>query len=155
MATERLIAGSGVGLTWTSCFGTELNSLTSADSVLSSVQIDNTTALDMYADLCIQLASVTPGAGAPFLGFNLWPLNEDGSTYGTGQFTSKAAGQSFLGWIGNIPLIPSTAGVLVGVLSMFQLPPAKFKFVIYNGAGIALAASANTIYYRTYNIQVA
>ena len=41
------------------------NSLASGSAILSSQQIDNSTALDLFADLSISLGSVTPGAGAP------------------------------------------------------------------------------------------
>ena len=58
------------------------------------------------------------------------------------------------------------AGLPVGTQAlsgMFQslarlpiiIPPGTFKFVLYNGAGVALASSGNTISYRTYNRQVA
>lgn len=156
MAVEKLTAGAGVGLTWTSCFGTELNSLTSGDAVISSVAISNASALDMWADLSISLGSVSSGSGLPYIGLYFYPLNGDGSSYGDGRFASAAAAvpptQYF---VGAIAIPPSTTGVMTGSLRGFWLPPGSGKFLLYNGAGVNLAASANTVYYRTYNRSVA
>ena len=69
MATEKWIAGSGVGLTWTSCFSTEVNSLVAGNAVLGATAISNGTPLDLLADVSISLGSVTSGSGSPFFGF--------------------------------------------------------------------------------------
>ena len=156
MATEKLTAGAGVGLTWTSCFGTELNSLTAGDAVLSSDAIANGTALDMWADISISLGSVTSGAGLPYIGLYFYPLNQDASTYGDGRFGSAAAAvPPTQYYVGSIAVPPSTTGVILGSLRGLWLPPGSGKFVLYNGAGVNLAASANTVAYRTYNRSVA
>jgi hypothetical protein len=156
MATQKIIAGSGVGLTWTTCFGAEINSLVNGNAVLSSVNIDNSTALDLLADISVSLGSITPGAGNPYIGFFLYPLNQDGSTYGDGRFTSSAPGpvpSSY--WEGNIPCIPSTTGVVTGSIIGITLIPGAFKLLMLNASGTTLAASANTVKYRTYNYSVA
>lgn len=159
MATEKWIAGSGVGLTWTSCFGTEINSLASTDAVLSSVSISNGSNLDMFCDVSFVLGSVT-STGTPMLGLYLYPLLEDGSTYGDGRFSSATAavppGNYLVGQAG----LPVGTQALSGMFQSLArlpiiIPPGTFKFVLYNGAGVALASSGNTISYRTYNRQVA
>lgn len=158
MAIETWIGGNGVGLTWTSCFSTEVNSLANGNAVLSSMAINNATALDIFADVSISLGSVTPGAGAPYIGVYLYPLNQDGTSYGDGRFGTSAAGpppsQYF---VGTISCIPSTAGVITGTTprGAIILPPGSFKFVLYNLAGVTLAASSNVVDYRTYNRSVA
>lgn len=156
MATEKWIAGSGVGLTWTSCFGTELNSLVAGNAVISSVVITNGTNLDLFADISISLGSVTPGAGNPFIGIYFYPLNQDGTTYGDGAFGTTAAGPPPSSYfVGSIPCRASTAGVITGMVRGILLPPGSGKGLLYNNSGVNLASSANTVSYRTYNLQVA
>lgn len=155
MATEKWIAGSGVGLTWTDAFSTAtLNSIASGNAILSDLQIDNSTALDMFCDLSIALASaiyVAPN----FIGVYLYPLNKDGTTYGDGRFGSSAAGPPAPNYyVGNIVVVAATQAQ-EGALIRIPLLPGKFKFVLYNQAGVALPSSGNTCQYRTYNRAVA
>lgn len=155
MATEKWIAGSGVGLTWTDAFSTAtLNSIANGNAVLSDLQIDNSTALDMFADISISLASAV-FAAPNFIGVYLFPLNKDGTTYGDGRFATSAAGPPastyFVGSIGLVAATQAQEGAVLGVV----IPPGKFKVVLYNMGGVALAASGNTCQYRTYNRQVA
>jgi len=146
--------GSGVGFTWTSCFGAEVNSLagiTGGNAILSSIVIDNSVALDQYCDFSISLGSVAT-TGAPFIGVYLYPLNQDGTSYGDGRFGTTAAGPAGSTYaVGNIT-VPVGTQVLTGCLRKIELPPGKFKFVVHNATNIALAASANTLSYRTYNL---
>lgn len=158
MAVEKWAAGSGQGLTWgTAINATDINSLANSSSVLSSVaDIANGTALDMFADLSIQLGSIT--AAAPnFVGVYLFPLNSDGSTYGDNQLasgTGAAKVPSAQYWVGNIGF-PTGAATIKGTLTRIILPPGSFRFVLYNQAGSTLASSGNTAQYRTYNRAVA
>lgn len=155
MATQKFVAGIA-GLTYqTSSFGSELNSLVNGNAVLGSLQLDNSSNLDLFADFSISLGSVTTGAGAPYIGLYLYPLNEDGSTYGDGAFGTSAAGPPPSAYyIGSIPCQVSATGVIVGTLRGVLLPPGKFKLVLYNQAGVTLAASANNVLYRTYDFAV-
>jgi hypothetical protein len=155
MATEKWIGGSGVGLTWTDAFSTAtLNSIASGNAILSNLQIDNSTALDIFADVSIALGSaafVAPN----YIGIYLYPLNKDDTTYGDGGFGSSAAGPpASTYWVGNIIIVAATQaqeGTTRGII----LPPGKFKFVLYNQGGVALASSGNTCQYRTYNRSIA
>ncbi len=157
MATEKWVAGSLQGLAWGSAgFSTEVNSLANGNAVIAASQIDNSTALDVFADLSVVLGSITTGSGTPYLGFYLYPLNEDGTTYGDGQFGSAVAGPPPSIYLaGNILLPASATGTLKGAVRGIILAPGKFKFLIFNQAGATLAASGNTINYRTYNRSVA
>lgn len=155
MATEKWIAGSGVGLTWTDCFSTAtLNSIASGNAILSDLQIDNSTALDMFCDVSGAFASITTVAPA-YIGLYFYPLNKDGTTYGDGRFGSSAAGPPpgnyLVGAFGFAVATAAFEGSVRGVI----LPPGKGKFVLYNAAGATLAASGNTLQYRTYNRSVA
>lgn len=154
MATEKWIAGSGQGLTWGSLDTTALNSLASGNAFLSGTQIDNSSALDMFADVEVVLASLAVVA-PNYVGVYLYPLNSDNSTYGDGRFGTAATGpppsQYSVGTIGLVVATQAQQGTLRGIL----LPPGKFKFVVYNQAGVAWASSGNTLKYRTYNPSVA
>lgn len=152
MATEKWAAGFGVGLTWTDVgVSTTLNSLADGNAIICSSEIDNSSALDLFMDLSCSLGSITPGAGAPFVGIFMMPTNQDGTTWGDGRFASAAAGpppSSYL--IGAFPGVPSTAGIVTGIIQKIELPPAKFKLVAYNKMLVALASSGNVLKYRTY-----
>lgn len=156
MATEKWIAGSGVGLTWTAAFtASTLDSIVNGNAILSDVSITNGTALDIFADVCIQFGSITVAA-PNYIGIYLYPLNQDGSTYGDGRFGTSAAGPPpsnyFKGAIG----FPTGAAAFKGNLTGIILPPGTFKLVAYNQAGATLAGSGgNACYYRTYNRAIA
>ena len=155
MATEKWIAGSGVGLTWTDAFSTAtLNSIVNGNAILSDVTVANGTALDMFADVSVLIGSITVAA-PNYLGLYLYPLNKDASTYGDGRFASSAAGPPGSPyWVGNI-VMPVGAAASEGMVRGIILPPGSFKFVLYNQLGNTLAGSSgNTCQYRTYNRQV-
>jgi hypothetical protein len=158
MATEKWIAGSGVGLTWTSCFqAADLASMASGSSVLSSTgDITNGTALDIFADFSINFASIAVAA-PNYVGVYLYPLNQDGSTYGDNNFvagTQKAATPSSTYYKGGIAVPTGTAAVN-GILTGIIMPPGTFRLCVQNNLGIAMSASTNTAKYRTYNRSVA
>lgn len=155
MATEKWIGGSGQGLTYGNAFGTEVNSLANGNSILSSVSIANGTPLDIFANVSASFGSITAGSGAPFIGLFLYPLNEDGTTYGDGRFATTAAGQPPTLYAQQpFPCIAGNTGTVVGTVSRIILPPGTFSFVLWNNSGVALASSGNAIKYRTYNRQV-
>jgi hypothetical protein len=154
MATEKFIAGSLQGLTWGDAFtGTTLNSIASGNAIASDLTLTDATALDMFADLSIALASAA-FAVPNFIGVYLYPLNKDGTTYGDGRFASSAAGPPpssyYVGTIGLVAATQAQEGTCRGII----LPPGGFKFVLYNQGGIAFASSGNTCQYRTYNRSV-
>lgn len=155
MATEKWVAGSGVGLTWTTLLsGTEMNSIVNGNAIQLGVVIDNSTAFDIFADLSIALGSITSGAGA-YVGAYFYPLNQDGTTYGDNRFGSSAAGPPPAPYyIGAISLVPSVTQAQEGTLRGFILPAGKGIIVLFNQAGATLATSGNAAKYRTYNRQV-
>ena len=133
IVVSKWVAGSGVGFTWTAAIGSaDLTSLTSAYSVLaSSAAIANQTALDKFCDVSVSIPSVTT-AGVPYLGVYLYPLNQDGSTYGDGQFTAGTGSAAVPGstyWKGSIAF-PVGTQVCVARLpaSLFPLAVSCFCF---------------------------
>src|SRR5882724_11718771 len=151
MTATNWIAGDGVGLTWTAAFGTEFTTTTvaSGSSIASSVVITNGTALDVFCDFSIHLASLA-ATGAPYVGVYLYPLNQDASTYGDGRFGTAAAGTPPSNYaVGNIGMVAATQaqnGSIIGIV----IPPGSFKFVLFNGTNVTTASSGNTSGYRTY-----
>lgn len=151
MATEKWIAGAVAS--WTNIMSTNLDSLASGNALLQAADIDNSSALDMYMDVTLLLASITP-TGSPFVGILLYPLNGDGSTYGDGRFASAAALTDATlpatYFRGTIPLVAS-AGIQKGTLEGITLRPGISRIVLWNKAGVNFAASGNTLKNRTYN----
>lgn len=158
MATEKWVAGSGVGFTWTQCFATaDLTSLANGSSVLSSQgDITNQTALDIFADISFNLASLTVAAPAK-LDFFIYPQNQDGSTYGDGAFTAgtqAATTPSSSLWVGSF-VMQTGAAAKNGIVTGLIIPPGTFRFCLQNNAGVAFSASTNAIKYRSYNRSIA
>jgi len=155
MATEKWIGGSGAGLTWTNAFAAAtLDSIVNGNAIMSAINIDNSAALDLFADFSMNLGSVAVVA-PNYIGVYLYPLNKDGTTYGDGRFGSSAAGPPASGyWVGNI-IVPTGTAANEGTVRGIILPPGQFKFVVYNQLGVTMAGSGgNTAQYRTYNRQV-
>ena len=149
---EKWVGGSLAGLSWDSAIGaTDLDSVTNTTVKASTTPLDNSSTLDLYADLSISLGSVTTGAGTPYLAIYLAPLNQDGTTYGDGVGSGTTAPAATY-FVGNIMVPPSTTAVITGTLRGIVLPPGQFRFVFQNVLGVTLAASANVVKYRTYNL---
>lgn len=152
MATEKWIAGSGVGLTWTLTGSTTtLDTLASSNAILTSSDITNGTALDIFADISLAGGSITVAQPA-FVGVYLYPLNADGSTYGDGRFGSAALGPPpsnyYVGSLGT----STGAAVWEGTITGVVIPPGTFRLVVHNNMGAAFAGSGtNFVKYRTYN----
>lgn len=144
-------AGFGVGFTWSDTTTTaSLNSLASGSCLLGTVAIANQTALDKYMDLTVILASAAFTGTGINISVHLYPLNGDGSTYGDGKFAAAAAGPCAYPPAAVIPLVAATQAQ-TGSATGIVIPPGTFKVVICNNGGVALAASGNTLQYRTYN----
>lgn len=151
------VAGNGVGLTWTTGINSaDLASMATAKTVLSSVaDIANGTNLDQFMDVSVRcaIASSTIVAGAN-LALWLYPLLDDGSTYGDGQLTAgtPATLTPTFAPCGVIPLIVAGSQVnLVGAVTGILLPPGSFRLALQNNSGFSLTAGTQTVKYRTYN----
>jgi hypothetical protein len=156
MATEKWTAGSGVGYTWTAAFAAaDLNSMTSAYACLSSQgDISNQGIGDIYADISFSIASVLT-TGTPYIAFYLYPLNQEGTTYGDGQFTAgtQTAGTTIPSaslWKASF-MTPIGTQVLVGTCTGIIIPPGTFRWLIQNKTGVNWTGSGNACKYRTYN----
>jgi hypothetical protein len=157
VATEKWIAGSGVGLTWSAAntSGTLYNALANGNALISDLSITNGTALDIFADVSWVAGGTATTAAPNYLGFYLFPLAEDGSTYGDGRFGSAASGPPSSNYfIGSIGFAAAASTTIAGTLTGIIMPPGTFSFLVYNQSGAALA-NTNIFKYRTYNRSVA
>ena len=142
--TFKWLAGEGAtaGLT------TELDALASNAFSAASAAIDNTVGLYPWMDLEVNLASLTPGAGSPSI--VVWiNLSLDGTNYEKvpdGSSGDKPPDAIF-------PLEASVAQASRVVVSNIPIPPLKFKLVLKNASGIALAATGNTLSYNRHYAQ--
>lgn len=156
--------GNGVGLTWTTAINSSdmtsmAGTIAGSNTVLSSVSdIANGTALDQFMDISASLviSSNTIVAGAN-LAFYIYALNQDGSTYGDGQFTAGTPATKTPSFppCAVIPLFAAvTQTALLGFAQGIIIPPGSFRLAIQNNSGFALTAGAQTVKYRTYNINL-
>lgn len=128
---------------------TEMDTVANAGfSSVGSTIIDNTSNLDRWGWIELQLGSLTPTAGACIYVY-LVPSVDGGTDYDDGPSSTNPAAH----------LLVAVLNVKTGVGSKklvtakpFDLPPGKFKFAIKNQTGVALAGSgANTMVLYTSN----
>lgn len=127
---------------------TELNSLADGSVTSLGSEINNTSALDMFMDVQLDLASLTISSTSAFCTVYLVPT-VDGTNYP--DWTSGAvAGYHGQYAVGALLVKNVTATTARAGLTGIPIPPAKFKLALRDGTGAALAASGNTLSYRTY-----
>lgn len=130
-----------VDTAYTAALTTQLNSLANATASALSSAIANGTSLDMLMDVSLMLGSITPGSG-PYVEIHMSTLMGDGATYAT----VFAGGPTLVGVLG----VSSGASAKNMAALGIQIPPGSFELAVVNQTGVALAASANTLYYRLY-----
>lgn len=152
-------AGNGVGFTWTIAINTaDLTTMANANTVVSSVSdIANQTSLDMFMDLSAScnISSSTIAAGAN-LAFWIYALNQDGTTYGDGQFTNgtAAAKTPTFAPCAVMPLVAAASQtLLLGNALQIPIPPGSFRVAMQNNSGFTFSGT-NTVKYRTYNLNL-
>src|SRR5215472_15050026 len=158
------IAGLGQGLgSWgTLINGSDLASLANGSAVLSSVaDIANGTNLDMFMDISFKftgLTSATPAAGSN-VSFFLATLNQDGSSYGSGELASggtqtRAPAMPLLGSYGIETAVAATS--FTGTVTGLTIPPQSFRVALFNNSSFAFSATAGNcvVTYKTYNLNL-
>jgi len=137
---------------WTSrstVLTTQLNSLANGAYSAAGTEIDNSSNLDQYGKLEISLASLSP-SGAAYVQVHMITA-PGGTSYEDAPASTNLCGHTI---VASIPL-DSTASSAKRVMSgVFQMQPAKTKFVFYNSAGVALASSGNTVTLYTANDEI-
>jgi hypothetical protein len=146
MATNRWAA------TWTSrgtVLTTELNTLGSGSYSALGTEIDNTSNLDLWAMLKVDLASLNPTTGA-YVQLFLVQCG-DGTNYEDAPSSTNPGTHMAIR-----PLLLATGASAKRVYSPgFKIPPGKWKFVCLGSAGVSFAASGNTVTLYTTNEAVA
>lgn len=116
-------------------------------SSTASAAIDNTTNLDLFMDLELNLAApaATRTAGATINVYMIQAL--DGTNYDTLNATAADLVCVF-------PLDAAQTAIRASRRDI-PIPPGLFKLFVLNSTGAATAASGNTLKYRTHSIQTA
>jgi len=123
--------------TETNALTTELNSLADAAESALGTEIDNTTNRDMYMDLNVVLASLA-AATAPFIVVKVY-TSVDGTNYEDGDAAPSYSMQ-----------VDAATSAKRGSIRGILLSPGKHKLTLTNECNVALAATGNTVKYRTY-----
>jgi len=129
---------------------TELNSLATGLRAFGT-GVDNSTKLHRFADFeLISKYTSRPTSTAPYHNLYLIPaLN--GVTY---VISVAATAPPATLWAGSFPVQTST-GPQRSWIPRVMLPPFKYKTMLENKAGKALAATGSTLRARTYNEETA
>ena len=136
MAAIKYIQGSGA----TSLTLSSVNSLANGSSS-GLMTYDNSANLDLYASVAVSLGSITPTAGGNIV---LRAYSTQGAT--VPDDTGSVGGVDTY----TLPLT-TTASAKVIIFPMVRLYPESMRFQISNNAGVALAASGNSISVKPYN----
>jgi hypothetical protein len=126
---------------------TELNALANGAFSAVSAIYDNGTNLDEWASFVIDLASLTPTAGAYLQIFLVDSL--DGTNYEDAPSTTNPGIQKLVATVS----LNAAVGTKREITAPFRLPPGKMKWVVKNAAGVALGATGNTCKLFTTNEQ--
>lgn len=115
--------------------GTALDSLASGSTSAFLAVYDNTTNLDLYAGLLINLGSITPAAGGSLQVRVFASVNGQAPD----NTASVGGGDAY-----NVPLLTASGAKQV-TLPLVRLYPGKIYIAITNASGVALASSGNTV----------
>lgn len=140
MATVKLATPSALG---SNIAGTTLNSLANA-GVSAFVTHDNSSNLDLYASVSVELGSIAAAAGSS-ISLRVFSVS---STKTPDDPTTNAGGDVY-----TMPLLVSTSAKVI-VFPMVRLYPESMRLQIVNNSGVTLNAASNALYVRPYNITV-
>jgi hypothetical protein len=133
---------------------TELNSLADGSvCALSSVggssgEFDNGTDLAIFADVQIDLASLTISSTSAFVAVYVIPT-VDGTNYP--DWSSGAVGNYHQQYLAGIAFVKNVSATTARAnLTGVAMPPGKYKVAVRNGLGAAFASSGNTVKFRAY-----
>lgn len=143
MATAKWSTPSAQGANIAS---TTLNSLANG-STSSFVTYDNSTNLDLYANVEIDLGSITPTTGGSITLRVFTTANAGGSV-------PDATGSVGGGDTYTVPLTTSASAKVV-IIPMVRLYPFSMRLCVTNNSGVSLAASGNALKVQPFNESVA
>ena len=138
--------------TLTTVLSTGLNSLAAQTMSAASSTYDNSVNLDLYCDVEVVLAALSPSAGA-FVSIYIWE-SVDGSNFPAQSDADLrlCTTQLFV----SLPIGTTASTAQRVVAKGIYLPPAKLQFKLDNqtGAAVALAASGNTVKILPYSLNL-
>lgn len=129
---------------------TELNALANNAASAASSAIANQTNLDVYADIELVLASLSPAAPNYATLYILEAI--DGSNYPSATAAVLRNQPSQI--LCTFALDTTAATAQRVVVRNVLLPPGSFKVVLDNQAGVALGGTGNTVKMITYNVNL-
>jgi hypothetical protein len=141
MATAKWATPSAQG---SNIASTTLDSLANG-STSAFVTHDNSSNLDLYASVLVNLGSLTPTTGATIT-LRVFSAQSSDVPDAVG---SVGGGDAY-----TMPLLISTSAKVV-VFPMVRLYPESLRLCITNNANVALASGSNSIKVRPYNESVA
>lgn len=141
MATIKYATPSALGSNIASTtLDSKANGTTSA-----FVTHDNSSSLDLYASVSVELGSITPSAA----GSITLRVHSVSSTKTPDDTGSVGGGDVY-----TAPLLAGASAKVV-VFPMVRLYPESMRLQITNNSGVTTAASGNALYVRPYNESVA
>lgn len=143
MATAKWATPSAQGANIAS---TTLDSLANG-STSAFVTYDNSTNLDLYANVEIDLGSLTPTTGAAITLRVHATANAGGSV--PTDVGAVGGGDTY-----TVPLT-TTTGAKIAIIPMIRLYPFSMRLQVTNNAGVSFAASSNAIKVQPFNESVA
>lgn len=126
---------------------TDLNSLANNTNSAASAAIDNTTNLDLFHDLTLNLAAQGSARTAGGTVGVYLTMALDGSTYDAVDHTCAELVAVFQ--------LDATTTARQLTRRDVPVPPGLFKYFIRNQTGQAFAASTNTLRYRAHSVETA
>jgi|SRR5215472_18247420 len=146
----KWIGGANPPGTPLTVLSTGLNSLSNATMSAASATLDNSVNLDLYCDVEVVLASLSPTAGA-YVTIYIWEA-PDGTNFPAQSDADLRLTntQVFV----SIPIGTTAATAQRVTARNIALPPAKVQFKLDNQTGVALNASGNTVKIITYNMNL-
>jgi hypothetical protein len=130
-----------------SALTTHMDSITNGNISTASSAIDNTSALDLYDDLTLTIATQGGARSAGATVSVLMVQAVDGTNYDDVQVT---CGQL----VAVFPLDAATTARQVSVRDV-PIPPGLFKYFVLNSTGQAFASSGNILERRSHSIESA
>lgn len=129
---------------------TGLNSLSNNTMSAASSAIANQTNLDIYCDIEVNLAALSPSASAYVALYILEAL--DGSNYPAQSDADLRLTTTQLLCVVPIGVTSSTAQRVA--IRNVVIPPGSFELKLDNQTGVALASSGNTVKIVTYDVNL-
>jgi hypothetical protein len=129
---------------------TELNSLANGALATSATPYDNSANLNLYADIEILLAALSPTAGASVSVYVLESV--DGTNFPAQNAADLAKTSSQLFFV--MPMGNTASTAQRTVLRNMPLSPAKYTVGLINNMGVPLAASGNTVKFLAYSVNL-